>query len=193
MILPQTPSQTVGPFFHYGLIFGGENILVSDHARGQRIVLTGQVIDGDGAPMPDAMLEIWHADAAGIYPHPEDPRHASVDPHFRGFGRSDTTHEGQRYRFETVKPGRVPGPGGTLQAPHVCLRIFARGLLLHLTTRLYFADEPQANATDPVLAKIDPGRRETLLAKPVASAAAIPIYQLDLVLQGGGETVFFTP
>jgi protocatechuate 3,4-dioxygenase, alpha subunit len=191
--LLQTPSQTVGPFFHYGLIFFGENLLVDDAVRGQRIVLTGRILDGDGAPLSDALVEIWHADAEGIYPHPADPRHSAVDPHFRGFGRSDTLHEGQRYRFETVMPGRVPGPSGTLQAPHVCFRIFARGLLLHVTTRMYFADEALANSSDPVLTRVRPSRRGTLLARLVAPVGSIPVYRFDVILQGAGETVFFEP
>jgi protocatechuate 3,4-dioxygenase, alpha subunit len=193
MNLAQTPSQTVGPFFHYGLVFGGENILATEKARGTGIVITGRVLDGDRAAVPDALLELWHADAAGIYPHPGDSRHAEADPNFRGFGRSDTTHAGQRFRFETVKPGRVLGPDGTRQAPHACLRIFARGLLTHLTTRLYFADETEANAGDAVLAGIDPTRRGTVLAMPKAGTAEPRVYELDLVLQGEGETVFFTP
>ncbi len=191
MTLFQTPSQTVGPFFHYGLVFGGENILASNDARGQRIALTGRVLDGDSAPIADALVEIWQADAAGIYAHPEDPRRDQADPHFRSFGRSDTTYPENHYRFETVKPGRVPAGDGTWQAPHVCARIFARGLLLHLTTRLYFSDESAVNAVDSVLAHVPSDRRCTLLAARDPAAAPMPVYRLDLVLQGPRETVFF--
>src|SRR5688572_10214401 len=145
-MLAQSPSQTIGPFFHFGLIFGGENVLVRANTRGQRIVLTGRVVDGKREPVSDAMVEIWQADAAGIYRHPGDPRHAQADPEFHGFGRSDTGHPGDTFRFETIKPGAVrEGSDGAL-APHLCVTIFARGLLTHLTTRIYFGDENPANA-----------------------------------------------
>lgn len=190
-MIPQTPSQTVGPFFHDGLIIPGENILVRDGVRGERIVLTGRVFDGKQQPVTDAMIEIWQADAAGIYGHPSDPRSRDADPAFHGFGRSDTWHAGDTFRFETVKPGAVPqGTGGTL-APHVCVTIFARGLLTHLTTRIYFADEAVANATDPVLTTVPAARCATLLA--VREPGTPAIYRIDLVLQGPGETVFFEP
>lgn len=191
-LLPQTPSQTVGPFFHYGLIFGGESILAGDRTRGERIVIIGRVLDGNGEPVTDAMIELWQADAAGIYAHPDDPRSGQADPQFRGFGRSDTTHAGTCFRFETVKPGRVPS-AGVLQAPHVCLRIFARGLLTHLATRVYFSDESDANASDSILASVPPDRRKTLIATPDLPAGALTVYRLDLVLQGNAETVFFEP
>lgn len=189
---PQTPSQTVGPFFHYGLVFPGGNIVASDEARGQPIAIEGRVLDGAGQPVPDAMVELWQPDASGVFPHSADPRHASADPAVRGFGRSSTTYPGNRYRFHTVKPGPAPAyPEGPVQAPHVCLRIFARGLLVHLTTRLYFDDETAANATDAVLAGIDPNRRATLVAHRDPASGARTRYNLDLVLQGPGETVFF--
>ena len=191
--LLQTPSQTVGPFFHDGLIRAGENILVRPGTRGDRIVITGRVIDGDGVPLPDAVLELWQADAGGIFAHPADPRCVSADPLFRGFGRSDTSHAGQTFRFETIKPGRVPGDGGAAQAPHACLHVFARGLLTHLSTRMYFADEAEANAGDSVLAAIAPVRRSTLFAQPVAAGATPIAYSWDIVLQGEQETVFFEP
>ena len=186
--LPQTPSQTVGPFFHEGLVRTGENILVSPGAPGPRLVLSGQVFDGDGQAVPDALLEIWHADVAGRYPQRGDGEAV-----FRGFGRSDTRHEGDCFRFETVKPGRVAGPGGAPQAPHACVRIFARGLLTHLSTRVYFADEPAANDADAVLQRVPAERRRTLLARRVASTDGVATYRWDIVLQGSGETVFFEP
>lgn len=190
----QTPSQTVGPFFHYGLVFGGENLLVRDGTRGRRIIVTGRVFDGDDAAVPDAMLEIWQADAAGIYDHPSDPRRGQADRHFTGFGRSPTNFTGNCYRFETVKPGAVPGPKGVPQAPHLAVRVFSRGLLTHLSTRCYFADEMAANNADPVFTRLDPERRTTLLARPdEAIAGAPPCYRFDLHLQGPGETLFFQP
>src|SRR5712671_2773897 len=149
-----TPSQTIGPFFAQGLGPGWPD-LTEGLTEGERIAVEGRVLDGDGKPIPDAMLEIWQADAQGRYPNPwtapEPPAHArSAPPAFRGFGRALTDPRGQ-YRFTTIKPGRVPGPGDALQAPHLNLTIFARGLLRQLTTRIYFADEP-ATETDPILA-----------------------------------------
>ena len=147
------------------------------------MIFTGCVRDGDGAPVPDAMIEVWQADAAGIHDHPQDPRHADADPALSGFGRSDTRSAGH-FKFETVKPGTVQG-----QAPHLTLRVFSRGMLLHANTRAYFDDEP-ANAHDPVLSRVPLARRGTLIAKR-QPMAAIPTYALDIVLQGDGETVFF--
>lgn len=184
-LLTQTPSQTVGPFFHDGLVHGGDNILVNEQTQGQRITLRGVVRDGDGAPVPDALVEIWQADANGIYAHSADPRVAQADPHFRGFGRSATVDGGQ-FSFATVKPGIVEG-----QAPHINLRIFARGMLTHALTRVYFADDP-ATAQDALLQSIDPARRQTLLAQRTASDS-VPVYRFNVVLQGEQETVFFTP
>jgi protocatechuate 3,4-dioxygenase alpha subunit len=190
----QSPSQTVGPFFHYGLVFGGENVLVRDGVRGLRLVLTGRVLDGDGIAVPDALLEIWQADAAGVYAHPADPRHAQADPHFKYFGRSDTTHPGDSYRFETVKPGAVAGPNGGLQAPHLVVHLFSRGLLTHLSTRIYFSDEAEANAADATLVGVPAARRATLIAVRDATLSdSVAVYRHDIVLQGEGETVFFQP
>lgn len=189
-LLIQTGSQTVGPFFHYGLIFGGENVLVNEKTQGERLLIEGTVYDGDGAPVPDALVEIWQPDAQGIFNHPADPRHAQADPHFRGFGRSDTVRNGQ-FSFKTVKPGVIAGANGETQAPYINVRIFSRGLLIHAVTRIYFADAA-ANQADPVLCAIDPVRRPTLLAQR-AEFGDLPCYRFDIRLQGAGETVFFNP
>jgi protocatechuate 3,4-dioxygenase alpha subunit len=182
-----TPSQTVGPFFRLGMDRPEWSDLTRDGARGEKIAIEGRVLDGDGAPVDDALLEIWQADAEGRYDHPDDPRRA--DPGFHGFGRS-ITDDGGRFRFVTIRPGRVPGRGGALQAPHVDLTVFARGLLKHLVTRIYFADE-QSNDSDPVLAGIaDAAVRRTLLAVR-EGGAGVPLYRFDVVLQGKGETAFF--
>ncbi len=195
--MPQTPSQTVGPFFHLALapdapgvtpIAG--NVLAGPQTRGERITVEGRVLDGAGVPVDDALIELWQANAAGRYAHPDDDRDAvALDPAFSGFGRAATGADGS-FRFETVKPGRVPGRGNTLQAPHLNLVVLARGLLSHLFTRLYFADEAEANDEDPVLAAVDPSRRHTLLAARDGTAQP-PVYRLDIRLQGPDETVFF--
>lgn len=186
-----TPSATVGPFFKYGLNPAGKyqwtdaftpSTLTAD-AAGERIVITGRVIDGDGTGVPDALLEIWQADSAGRFAHPLQSGGANSS--FQGFARADTAKDGS-YRFETIKPGKTPGPNGSTQAPHVLLAVFARGMLRHLYTRLYFADESAANATDTVLNLVPAARRQTLLAKRDAAGA----YQIDVRLQGADETVF---
>lgn len=186
-----TPSQTVGPFFRYALDRADWSDLTAAGAVGQKIVIEGRVIDGDGAPAADAVLEIWQANAAGRYAHPEDTQEKPLDPKFRGFGRTCTDAEG-RYRFTTIRPGAVPGRGNALQAPHINVSIFARGLLNRLVTRIYFADEP-ANETDPVLSAIeDPDVRRTLVAERNADDKGRPAaYRFDIVLQGEGETAFF--
>ena len=193
MELKQTPSQTVGPFFQFGLLArGGENIMITEHTQGQRIILHGQVIDGGGEAINDAMLEVWQADAQGIFSHPEDPRYGQVDKNFRGFGRSGTSNKELEYSFKTIKPGPVPLEGGQMQAPHINVSVFARGMLIHLITRIYFSDE-SANDSDPLLNSVeDPERRKTLIAvrEDVQDA---PTYRLDIHLQGDGETVFFNP
>jgi protocatechuate 3,4-dioxygenase alpha subunit len=185
-----TPSQTVGPFFHLALDRPDWSDLTRDGPAGERIVVTGQVRDGDGMPVADACLELWQANAAGRYAHPDDERRDKpLDPNFRGFGRVSTDADG-RFRFTTIRPGAVPGRGNALQAPHIAVAVFARGLLRQLVTRIYFADEPM-NETDPVLASIaDPAVRDTLVARRIA-AAEPPTYRFDIVLQGDGETAFF--
>ena len=180
-----TPSQTVGPYFRLGLDRPEWSDLTRDGPRGEKIVVEGRVLDGDSSPVDDAVLEIWQADADGRYDHPDDGRPA--DERFHGFGRAMTDEAG-RYRFVTIRPGRVPGQGGAPQAPHINLTIFARGLLKQLVTRIYFADEP-SNDGDPVLAGIgDPAARRTLLADRQDAGA---VYRFDVVLQGKGETAFF--
>jgi protocatechuate 3,4-dioxygenase alpha subunit len=191
-MLGQTPSQTVGPFFAFGLIRGDEHVLVNDLTKGQRIIVHGHVFDGGGAAIDDAMVEIWQADAAGVYNHPDDPRHRQVDPHFRGGGRAGTNNREREYRFKTVKPGPVPWQGGEVQAPHLDMRVFARGMLLHVITRVYFSDE-RDNGQDPILSSIrDAERRKTLIAVHEAIQDA-PTYRMDIHLQGDRETVFFNP
>ncbi len=183
--LGQTPSQTVGPFFHFGLPYeGGEN-LITGNAAGEKITVEGRVTDGNGDPVPDIMIEIWQANAAGKYDHPEDEQDKPVDPGFHGFGRCPTDKDGI-FRFQTVKPGAVPGPGNTLQAPHLVTFVFGRGMLKQLLTRIYFEDEAH-NANDPVLSLVPDTRRDTLVARKTAAST----YRLDIVLQGEGETVFF--
>ena len=180
-----TPFQPVGPYFHVMLDgLGRVTALASPEARGERITIEGILRDGDGKPMPDGMIELWQADADGRYAHPEDPRGASADPHFWGYGRVDTDDAGV-FRFETIKPGRVPGPDGKVQAPHILVSVYAPGILLRWVTRLYFDGDP-ANDTDPVLQLVPAHRRHTLIAKPDGS-----VHRFDIVLQGEGETVFF--
>ncbi len=194
-----TPSQTVGPFFH-GLLRAGLNVLVTTETEGQRIRVEGHVHDGDGAPIDDAMVEIWQANAHGRYRHPADQGTAPLDPAFIGFGRSGTDAAGF-FWFETIKPGPVPfdarnsdarnSEARNVQAPHVNVIVTARGLLDHLLTRLYFDDEA-ANAQDPILRLVPEERRQTLLARKTEAGDRI-IYRFDLVLQGEQETVFFDP
>jgi protocatechuate 3,4-dioxygenase, alpha subunit len=183
-------SQTVGPFFHDGLMRADaqRTQLVVPATIGERVRITGHVYDGDGIGVPDAMLEIWQANHYGRYNHPADDRDLPLDPAFHGFGRAATDATGC-YCFETIKPGRVPFDEQRLQAPHICVAVFARGLLNHTFTRLYFADDP-ANADDPVLQLVPAERRATLLARR-ADENSVVAYQFEIVLQGVGETVFF--
>jgi protocatechuate 3,4-dioxygenase alpha subunit len=189
-MLKQSGSQTVGPFFTIGLIRGGENILVRDRTGGERIYLEGRVLDGDGQPIGDAMLEIWQADAQGIYNHPEDPRHPQADPHFFGFGRCGTNEEG-KFSFKTIRPGVVPFDDEQNQAPHILVRVFMRGMLLHTVTRLYFSDEA-ANESDPVLNSLTPAQQQMLIAQRDDSEGT-PTFCFDIRMQGEGAMVFFEP
>ncbi len=185
-----TASQTVGPFFAPCLLRedARRNVLAGPETVGERIRIEGRVFDGDGVPVPDAMVEIWQADGHGRYNHPDDVGTAPLDSDFTGFGRSGTGEEGS-YWFETIKPGPVPFNTQQWQAPHIVITIFARGLLNHLVTRLYFADEP-ANASDPILQLVPDKRRATLLARRETDGET-SIYRFDVVLQGTGETAFF--
>jgi protocatechuate 3,4-dioxygenase, alpha subunit len=187
---PLTSSQTVGPFFAPALLRedARRNVLTQPETVGERIRIAGRVLDGDGVPVPDALVEIWQANAHGRYYHAADQGPAPLDPSFCGFGRSGTAEDGS-YWFETVKPGPIPFAGERLQAPHICVTVFARGLLNHLVTRLYFEDEP-TNAGDPVLQCVPADRRATLLARREPGDTAV-VYRLDIVLQGAGETAFF--
>ncbi len=187
---PLTGSQTVGPFFAPALLRedARRNVLTHPEIAGERIRIEGRVLDGDGVPVPDAMVEIWQANAHGRYNHPADQGPAPLDPSFLGFGRSGTEEDGS-YWFQTVKPGLVPFDGEQLQAPHICVTVFARGLLNHLVTRLYFEDEP-TNAGDPVLQCVPDHRRVTLLARRESGSSTV-VYRFDIILQGTGETAFF--
>jgi protocatechuate 3,4-dioxygenase alpha subunit len=190
-----TPSQTVGPFFKYGLTPDGKydwndaftSNLVTPDVSGERIRIEGRVFDGDGAPVPDCMLEIWQADAQGRFSDPQDQR-AQPNSSFRGFGRCGTDPNGE-YGFDTIKPGAVPDPDGKPQAPHILLAIFARGMLLHNYTRIYLGGEA-TNATDPVLMLVPIDRRATLIAQR-ANCNGSAVYRFDIHLQGDDETVFF--
>ena len=187
MSLETTASQTIGPYFHIGLTW-----LVTDHlagpgVSGEPVAIEGRVLDGDGRPVDDALVEIWQANAHGRYAHPEDTRDLPLEPEWRGFGRVPTD-EGGGFRFTTIKPGRVPAPDGGLQAPHLNVTIFMRGLLKQLVTRIYFPDDP-ANAEDPVLQRVPAERRATLIAQPLAGHPDALAW--NVILQGRGETVFF--
>ena len=189
-----TPSQTVGPYFAYGLTPAGRyewndaftNNLVTSDATGERIRIEGQVFDGDGNPVDDCMLEIWQADAQGRFADPQDKR-ALPNAKFRGFGRCGTGANGE-YTFDTIKPGTVPDPDGKPQAPHILVAVFARGMLLQTYTRIYLEGEA-ANAADPVMALVPADRRATLIAKRKGTGEAT--YRFDVYLQGDKETVFF--
>lgn len=194
--LKESPSQTAGPYVHIGLTpnFSGitgviphdlGNTMVSDEVRGERITVTGRVVDGGGNPVNDCVVEIWQADAAGLYNSPAEHR-GGADPNFSGWGRCPVDADG-RYRFETIKPGPVPGPNGKLMAPHISFWIVARGINIGLQTRMYFSDEEAANASDPILSRARPMKRDhTLVGRREADVVTFDIY-----LQGENETVFF--
>ena len=186
MTLEPTPSQTVGPYHHFALPYpGGERLVPLDDPGAVRII--GAIVDGEGQPVSDALVEIWQANRSGRYAHPEDRREElPLEEGFTGFGRCPTDVDG-RYEFLTVKPGPVPGPNGRPQAPHIDVAIFARGLLRQLVTRIYFPDEEEANAADPVLSSIeDQALRSTLIAHQLDGALGF-----DVHLQGDRQTVFF--
>lgn len=197
--LKETPSQTAGPYVHIGLTPNFVDIkgiypadpgatMLTPETKGERIVIAGRITDGAGAPVADAVVELWQADADGSLAAPMGPASNSA-PVFTGWGRQPVSGEGV-FTFETIKPGSVPGPDGRPMAPHVLLWIVARGINIGLQTRLYFDDEAEANAADWVLNRVpDPRRRQTLIARK--ESGAVPRYVLDIRMQGENETVFF--
>jgi protocatechuate 3,4-dioxygenase alpha subunit len=203
--LPETASQTAGPYVHIGLAPGAAGFeiyerelgtdIAGPNARGERIRVEGRVLDGTGAPVKDVLIEVWQANAEGRFAHPEDTRELALEEGFRGWGRVIPDFETGVFAFATVKPGPVPAEGlsgaGRTQAPHLSLWLVARGINLGLATRLYFADEAAANAEDPVLRAIEsPARRATLIAARDDSGPT-PVYRVEIRLQGAAETVFF--
>lgn len=187
MSLQATPWQTVGPFFSIGFTWQYREDLAGPSVSGERVEIAGSILDGDGNPVPDGIVEIWQADSKGKYAHPDDAQEKSIEPGFAGYGRVPTDEQG-RFHFTTIKPGRVPGPNGKLQAPHLAISVFTRGLLRRLTTRLYFPDEP-GNAEDFALNLVESTRRATLIAKKINGRAGA--LEWNIVMQGAGETVFF--
>jgi protocatechuate 3,4-dioxygenase alpha subunit len=184
--LALTPSQTAGPYLTIGLINGPVTSRLVDESDPRAIRVSGVLLDGAGDPVTDGMVEIWQANAAGRYAHPADDREEiPLEDGFSGFGRSETS-DGGRFEVVTVKPGRVPWVDGRLQAPHLLVGVFARGLLRRIATRLYFPDEELANAEDPVLLGLEAEERATLVARAEGGALAF-----DIVLQGAGQTTFF--
>jgi len=199
--LKETPSQTGGPYVHIGLLPKQANIevfehnldnnLVQENTQGERIRLEGQVFDGLGLPLRDVLIEIWQADAKGVYPSQADSQDKQADPNFLGWGRTGADFNTGFWSFNTIKPGAVPGRKGSIQAPHIALIIFARGINIGLNTRVYFDDEAEANAKDPVLNSIEwATRRQTLIAKREERDGEI-VYRFDIRIQGEDETVFF--
>ena len=187
MSLLVTASQTLGPFG--AISFEKTQIpeIAPPGASGERVTIRGRVLDGDGNPVNDALVETWQANAHGKYAHPDDAQEKPLDDNFKGFGRVQTDNNGA-FRLTTIKPGRAPGPGGALQAPHLVVVVFMRGLLKHLVTRIYFPDEP-GNADDPVLKLVPAERCATLIAKRIAGEQGV--LEWNVILQGKDETVFF--
>ena len=184
--LALTPSQTSGPYLEIGLMGGPITNRLVDESDRRALRISGVLVDGAGDPVPDGLVEIWQANAAGRYAHPADDREEiPLESGFTGFGRSGTV-DGGRFEFVTVKPGRVPWVDGRLQAPHLLVGVFARGLLKRVATRMYFPDEEAANAEDPVLLALEPEERATLAARAEDGGL-----RFDIVLQGAGETTFF--
>lgn len=182
-----TPFSTVGPFFKL-LVRDrpeGMDTLTTAATRGERISVTGTLLDGAATPVDDGLIEIWQADAGGRYAHAKDARASECDPAFGGFGRVATGRPGT-FTFHTIRPGRVAGPDGRLQAPHILVSVMARGIMSRCWTRMYFEDDP-ANAEDVVLQQVPDARRSTLLARSIAPGQ----YRFDIVIQGERETVFF--
>ena len=187
MKLTATGNQTVGPFFHIGLTQMLIPSVAGPSVEGARVTIHGRVLDADQQPIPDALVETWQANVHGKYAHPEDTQEKPLQKGFVGLGRVPTDDEGA-FSLTTIKPGRVPGPGGVLQAPHLNVAILMRGLLRHLVTRLYFPDEP-SNEEDPILRLVEPGRRATLMAKSTPGRPGN--LEWTVVTAGENETVFF--
>ena len=188
MSLQATPSQTVGPYFHIGFNWLYVAEIAPVGVSGARVEVEGRVIDGDDKPIDDAVIEIWQANAHGKYAHPEDRQDKPLEPGFRGFGRVRTDAQG-RFRFSTIKPGRVTDHDGSVQAPHLAISIFARGVTKRLATRLYFPEEEAANADDLALQLVPAARRRTLIAERLPGSDRS--LQWVVKIQGTGETVFF--
>lgn len=191
MSLHTTGSQTVGPFYRIGMEAGYLTTIAGPEVPGERVAIRGRVLDGDGNSVPDAVIETWQADAAGRYAHPEDGQPPVLAGGFVGWGRAPTDDAGW-FALETIKPGQVAGPGDSLQAPHLVVLVFMRGLLRHLVTRMYFPGEA-SNAGDPILALVPAERRATLVARPARAEENFAPHTLvwDIHLQGPDETVFF--
>lgn len=195
--LQESPSQTAGPYVHIGLAPGAAGFCTFERELGQTIAaagvpgepirVEGVVFDGTGAPVRDVLIEVWQADANGIYPHPEDPRVADAAPGFRGFGRVISDFDTGLWGFDTIKPGPVPGRAGKLQAPHLSLWLVSRGINIGLNTRMYFPEDTATHAADPVLASIEQRQRVATL---IATRTAPGHYRFDIHLQGAAETVF---
>jgi protocatechuate 3,4-dioxygenase, alpha subunit len=184
MSLRASTSQTIGPYLRIGLEWMQIEHMAPEGVTGERVAVRGRVVDADGKPVNDAAVEIWQANSHGRYASPEDRQEKPLEPAFRGYGRSLTDDDGA-FRISTIKPGRVPGPGGKLQAPHLTVTIFMRGLLKQLMTRMYFPDDP-ANGEDPILALVPAERRATLVARRAGDSL-----EWNVILQGRNETVFF--
>lgn len=187
MTLQATTWQTVGPFFSIGMSRLYRDNLAGPGVSGERVEITGRILDGDGKPVPDGIVEIWQANSHGKYAHPDDLQEKPFEPGFVGYGRVPTDDDG-RFRFTTIKPGRVPGPDSQPQAPHLAISVFTRGLLRRLITRMYFPDDP-SNAEDFALDLVEPTRRATLIAKKVEGRPGA--LEWNVILQGPNETVFF--
>jgi protocatechuate 3,4-dioxygenase, alpha subunit len=187
MSLQATTWQTIGPFFQIGFAWLYRGNLAGPEVSGERVEISGRILDGDGQPVPDGIIETWQANSLGKYAHPDDPLQKEVEAGFTGFGRIATDEEG-RFRFATIKPGRVPGPHGSLQAPHITVSVFTRGLMRRLTTRIYFPDDA-SNDEDFALGLVEVGRRRTLIARKIDERPGT--LEWNVVLQGDGETVFF--
>ncbi len=199
--LKESASQTAGPFLHIGMYPSAAglpirtqekpNVVASPSIEGERIRIEGYIYDGGGNLVTDAQIELWQANSHGKYNHPEDNQDKPLNPDFKGWGRAVTDFETGLYWFETIKPGSVPGPGAQPMAPHVSLWICARGINIGLHTRMYFSDEEQANAGDPILNAVEKGPRQQALVGQRSSGDGLVTYRFNIYLQGENETPFF--